>query len=295
MNTIDLQGRDGLRLVADVIGAEGNSPVLLLHGGGQTRHSWRGIAERLAENDWRVYSLDLRGHGDSEWPQDGDYSLDAFAADVVSIAAAMDQPPVLVGASLGGVSSLAAVGESPVPLARALVLVDVAPHLEQVGADRISDFMRSGADQGFASLEEAADAVAAYNPYRPRPQNLSGLKKNLRQRPDGRWVWHWDPRFLGGVRGGQGSEDETRTSVVQPDRLDAAARALTLPVLLVRGGASDVLSKEGAARFAALVAHAELIDVEGAGHMVAGDRNDAFGEGIVNFLGRVRQGTVTRK
>jgi pimeloyl-ACP methyl ester carboxylesterase len=290
MNTIDLQGRDGLRLVADVIGTDGDAPVLLLHGGGQTRHSWRGTAERLAEHGWQVYSVDLRGHGDSDWPENGDYSLDAFAADVVSIAAEMDQRPVLVGASLGGIASLVAVGESPVPLARALVLVDVAPHIERVGADRISNFMLSGADQGFASLEEAADAVAAYNPYGQRPRNLSGLKKNLRQRPDGRWVWHWDPRFLGGIRGEQGSEDETRISVVQPDRLDASARALTLPVLLVRGGASDVLSRDGAARFAALVPHAEMIDVEGAGHMVAGDRNDAFGGGIVNFIGRVRQG-----
>jgi pimeloyl-ACP methyl ester carboxylesterase len=295
LNTINLKGRDDLHLVADTFGACDDPPVLLLHGGGQTRHSWHGTAQRLVPNGWRVYAVDLRGHGDSEWPPDGDYSLDAFAADVASIASVMDQPPVIIGASLGGIASLIAIGESPVALAHALVLVDVAPHIEQEGADRIGAFMRSGADLGFASLEEAADAVAAYNPNRKRPQNLSGLEKNLRQRPDGRWVWHWDPRFLGGLRGGQGSDDETRTTVLQADRLDAAARALSLPVLLVRGGASDLLSEKGAAQFAALVPSAQTIKVEGAGHMVAGDRNDDFSEGIVNFLNHVRSGNPADK
>lgn len=288
METIELPGRDGLRLAADRWGDPQDPPVVLLHGGGQTRHSWHGTAERLAAAGWQAYSVDLRGHGDSQWAPDGDYSLDAYAGDVAAVARAMAEPPALVGASLGGIASLTAVGESTEGLARALVLVDVAPHIEAAGAQRIGDFMRSGMDDGFASLEEAADAVAAYNPHRPRPKDLSGLTKNLRQRDDGRWVWHWDPRFLGGLRGGQGSEDETRTMEARENRLDAAARALRLPVLLVRGRVSDLLSEQGARDFAALVPHAELVDVEGAGHMVAGDRNDVFNQGIVDFLARVR-------
>lgn len=288
METIELPGRDGLRLAADRWGDSQDPPVVLLHGGGQTRHSWHGTAQRLAAAGWQAYSVDLRGHGDSQWAPDGDYSLDAYAGDVAAVARAMAEPPALVGASLGGIASLTAVGESTEGLARALVLVDVAPHIEAAGAQRIGDFMRSGMDDGFASLEEAADAVAAYNPHRPRPKDLSGLTKNLRQRDDGRWVWHWDPRFLGGLRGGQGSEDETRTMEARENRLDAAARALRLPVLLVRGRVSDLLSEQGARDFAALVPHAELVDVEGAGHMVAGDRNDVFNQGIVDFLARVR-------
>ena len=288
MKRIDLPGHRGLRLAADQVGDPGDPPVVLLHGGGQTRHSWHGTATRLADNGWRAISVDLRGHGDSEWPEDGDYTIDAFAGDIESLSRSLGEPPALVGASLGGISSLTAVGEAPEGLARALVLVDVAPHIEPAGAQRIGDFMRSGMDDGFASLEEAADAVAAYNPHRPRPKNLSGLKKNLRQRPDGRWVWHWDPRFLGGMRGGRGSEDETRTTDTRADRLDAAARALTLPVLLVRGRSSDLLSEQGAQDFAELVPHAEFVDVEGAGHMVAGDRNDVFNAGILDFLERVR-------
>ena len=278
--TLSLPGSGGVELAADAYGNEADPPVLLLHGGGQTRHSWHATASALADRGWRAYTVDLRGHGQSSWAPDGDYSLDAFAADVVAAAASLDQRPALVGASLGGVASLAAVGESPDPLATALVLVDVAPRIETAGADRIGAFMRSHMESGFATLEEAAEAVAAYNPHRPRPASLSGLEKNLRLRDDGRWVWHWDPRFMHGAQGG----DETRVSIVSPDRLEAAARALRVPVLLVRGRVSDLLSEEGARQFLDLVPGAEYVDVEGAGHMVAGDRNDAFNDAIVGFL-----------
>jgi pimeloyl-ACP methyl ester carboxylesterase len=281
---IELPGR-GLVLAADVYGAPADPPVVLLHGGGQTRHSWHTTAQALADKGWRAYTVDLRGHGESEWAADGDYSINAFAADVRAVVASLDSPPALVGASLGGVASLAATGESPDPLARALVLVDVAPRIEAAGAQRVAEFMGARADEGFASLEEAADAVAAYNPHRPRPSNLSGLKRNLRQRPDGRWIWHWDPRFR---QAPGGAPDETRVSLVPPERLEAAARALRIPTLLVRGRLSDLLSEEGARQFLALVPQAEFLDVEGAGHMVAGDRNDLFNDGIVDFLDRQR-------
>jgi peroxiredoxin len=140
-------------------------------------------------------------------------------------------------------------------------------------------------DDGFASLQEVADAVAAYNPHRPRPADLSGLRKNVRQRADGRWVWHWDPRFQTGPRE---HNMDGHLSMVRAERLDTAARTLTAPVLLVRGKVSDLLSEEGARQFLALVPDAEFVDVEGAGHMVAGDRNDHFNNAVVGFLGRTR-------
>jgi pimeloyl-ACP methyl ester carboxylesterase len=280
-----LSGADGLTLAADAYGEPGGPPVLLLHGGGQTRHSWQTTGRALAEKGWRAYSVDLRGHGESEWPADADYSPDAFAGDVRALALGMDEPPALVGASLGGVASLTAVGESPEPIARALVLVDVAPRIEAAGAQRVADFMQANAANGFASLEEASDAVAAYNPHRPRPKDLSGLQRNLRQREDGRWVWHWDPRFQQRPKGGP---DETRISLISPERLEAAALRVHIPVLLVRGRLSDLLSEQGARQFLDLVPHAEFLDVEGAGHMVAGDRNDVFNDGIVAFLDRQR-------
>jgi non-heme chloroperoxidase len=282
MHTVELSGADGVRLRADVFGDPGDPPVLLLHGGGQTRFAWGSTPQALADRGWLVYRVDLRGHGESEWPDDGDYSLWAFADDTRALAAAMPSLPVLVGASLGGLSSLIAIGETPGPVARALVLVDVAPTMEPAGRERIGDFMRANAETGFASLDEVADAIAAYNPHRPRPTDLSGLKKNVRLRDDGRWVWHWDPRFM------TMSSDETRASFTSEDRLKDAARHLMVPTLLVRGRVSDLLSEEGAKELLELVPHAEYADVAGAGHMVAGDRNDLFNGAIVGFLDRVR-------
>jgi pimeloyl-ACP methyl ester carboxylesterase len=169
-------------------------------------------------------------------------------------------------------------------LASSLTLVDVAHRMEVSGRNRIGAFMTAAPD-GFATLEEAADAIAAYNPNRPRPSNLDGLRKNLRQREDGRWVWHWDPAF---VHGRFGSPDETRSSLTHPERLERAAAALRLPTLLVRGRSSDLLSEEGAQAFLALVPHARFADVAGAGHMVAGDRNDVFNRAILDFLAENR-------
>jgi pimeloyl-ACP methyl ester carboxylesterase len=284
METIELAGADGLTLVADVEGDPEAPPVVLWHGGGQTRHAWGSALSALSRH-WRAYSVDLRGHGDSAWAPDGDYGLDAFARDVRAVARALPQTPAIVGASLGGIASLTAIAESePPPLATALVLVDVAPRIERAGVERIGEFMTGHLD-GFGSLEEVADAIAAYNPHRPRPKNLDGLRKNLRQRADGRWAWHWDPRF---VSGRFGSPDETRSSLTDGGRLQRAARALTIPTLLVRGRMSDLLSEEGARELLELVPHARLVDVAGAGHMVAGDRNDAFNDAVVQFLEGVR-------
>ena len=279
---IELRGRDGIRLAADVAGDPAGAPVLLLHGGGQTRHAWGTTLETLAAAGFHAFTMDLRGHGESEWAPDGDYSIDAFADDVRTVALSFPEPPALVGASLGGLSSLAAIGEHPAEaVARALVLVDVAPRIEEAGRDRIGDFMKEHVETGFGSLDEVADTIQRYNPHRPRPKDLAGLRKNLRQRADGRWVWHWDPAF---VSGRWGAADETRTSLTDPERLEQAARGIRVPTLLVRGRMSDLLSEEGAKAFLELVPHAKMADVAGAGHMVAGDRNDLFNDAVVGFL-----------
>jgi pimeloyl-ACP methyl ester carboxylesterase len=283
---IEFLGRDNNRLAADVAGERADPPVVLLHGGGQTRHSWGTTLGKLGERGWRAYAVDLRGHGQSEWAADGDYTLDAFAGDVLAVVDQLGTPPALVGASLGGISSLAAIGEHPErDVARALVLVDVAPRMEEQGRMRIGAFMAEHMNDGFATLDDVADAIQAYNPHRPRPSDLGGLAKNLRHGEDGRWYWHWDPAFIGGKLGG---EDETRTSLVDPVRLREAARGIKLPTLLVRGRVSDLLSEEGAQELLQLVPHAQMVDVAGAGHMVAGDRNDLFNDAVVNFLESVR-------
>ena len=286
LQTIEFRGRDGNRIVGDAAGNPADPPVLLSHGGGQTRHSWHTTTRHLGERGWYAVSIDLRGHGDSDWATDGDYSMDAFSADVVAVARALGGP-VMIGASLGGSSSLAALGRTEDdPCGRALVLVDIAPQVEATGVERIRTFMDTSIDTGFASLEEVADAVRAYNPHRPRPTDLSGLRKNVRQRADGRWYWHWDPAFMKLFP----TADEARTRTDRSNYLSDMAARLTVPVLLVRGRQSDLLSEEGARGFLELVPHARYTDVGGAGHMVAGDRNDAFNDAVVSFLDDVRAG-----
>lgn len=284
LKTVRLDVADGITLCADVGGDETDPTVLLFHGGGQTRHSWGGTQRDLVGRGFHVASIDLRGHGDSDWSPDGDYG-DAFPNDVAAVARQFDRP-ALVGASLGGISSLMAVHRGDDRLASALVLVDVAPNLESAGVERIRSFMREHIESGFASLDEVADAVQAYNPHRRRPTDLSGLEKNVRFR-DGRWYWHWDPAFMWGKHS---DSDETRIAEFERRGagLEEAARTLTIPTLLVRGRQIDLLSEEGARRFLELTPEAEFVDVEGAGHMVAGDRNDVFTDAVVDFLERRR-------
>ncbi|MCB9727227.1 MAG: alpha/beta fold hydrolase [Deltaproteobacteria bacterium] len=270
----ELRGHDGITLVADVRGAADAPPVVLAHGGGQTRRAWGRTGERLARAGYLALSLDLRGHGESDWAPDGRYGVADIAPDAVAVAGQLERRPVWVGASLGGLMGLVAASSTDPPPFRALVLVDIAPRIELEGVRRIFAFMSAYPD-GFTSVEEAADAVARYLPHRPRPRDLSGLRKNLRRRPDGRLVWHWDPRLLEQTR------EEFDREVVH---FYGAARALRLPTLVVRGRRSDVLSEEGARELVALVPGAEFVDVSDAHHMVAGDDNDAFSAAVVAFI-----------
>lgn len=275
--TLDVRG---LPLAGDrwpAVGSDTTSPLVLLHGGGQTRHSWDRSAADLARQGHDVYTLDARGHGDSGWAPDGDYEIDGFANDLLGAIGELGlSAPVLIGASLGGITSLCVTGENP-GAASALVLVDVVVDVEPQGIERIKNFMTAHTD-GFDTLDDVADAIAAYNPERKRTRNLDGLRKNVRQREDGRWYWHWDPAFI--VSG-----DEARRHT-DPERLAAAARKVTVPTLIVRGGKSDVVSDAGIAGMLKLVPHAEVADVSAAGHMVAGDDNQVFATAIEEFLTR---------
>jgi pimeloyl-ACP methyl ester carboxylesterase len=274
---IEFRGVDGVVTRGSVTGDAGAPTVFLLHGGGQTRRSWRGTAARLARSGYRAVSIDMRGHGTSDWSPRRAYGLSYFAEDVRVACASVDEPAILVGASLGGLAALAAAGEDPPVACRALVLVDVGPRTRFEGRARIHRFM-TGAPDGFASIEDAADAIAAYLPHRERPSNLDGLRHNLRLGDDGRWRWHWDPEFMAS---GDISSDSDDTS-----RLERAARAITAPILLMRGSESDVITAEDAAMMGALAPDCEVVTVEGARHMVAGDENDQFTVALVDFLGR---------
>jgi non-heme chloroperoxidase len=271
------EGFEGIPLAADVWGDDDAWPVLFMHGGGQTRHAWGSTARQLAKAGWRAICLDLRGHGDSGWARNGDYSFTSYAADCIAVCDQLGRPPVLVGASLGGVAAMLAEGSSDRVVSSGLVIVDITHRTNREGIDRIKDFMASGLG-GFATLEDAAAAIAAYTPQRKRPPNPAGLQKVLRLRADGRWHWHWDPRFLAGRRGG-----EVPTAEFQ-GLFEAALANLRVPTLLVRGKLSDVVTEEGVRDFLAKVPHAKLADVTGAAHMVAGDQNDAFSDAVIAFL-----------
>lgn len=273
---------DGVRVVADRLGDPTAPAVVFLHGGGQTRRSWARAARAVADRGWQAVTVDLRGHGESDWSTDGDYRVTTFASDVLAVLHGLPPRPVLVGASLGGFTSLLLAGELAPGTARAVVLVDIVPDMDPSGATRIHEFMYDRMASGFSSLDEVADAIAAYNPHRPRPSDLEGLRTNLRER-DGRWYWHWDPKFIDGTSAFPPIE------VTEVDRmLDAVAAILRdgVPVLLVRGQMSDLVTRERADEFLARFPEVGFVDVAGAGHMVAGDRNDLFADAVVDFLRR---------
>lgn len=273
MEIVRLQSRD-VTLVGDRIPHRDAALVILAHGGGQTRHSWRGAAKKFAALGFETISVDLRGHGESGWAQPGRYRARDFADDLKAFAAEFGKGRrvALVGASLGGLAALLAAGDPDVTI-DLVVMVDVVPRIAERGAARIRGFMERYPD-GFGSLAEAAAAVAE---YRGRAAaSASGLERNLREGPGGRLLWHWDPAFLA-------NRDPWPERIAQ---FEAAACNYRGPLLLVRGLQSDVVSDEGVAALRAVAPQLEETNVAHAGHMVVGDRNDVFVDGVGDFLAR---------
>lgn len=278
--TVEFSGVQGLTLVADEWNrgadpAAGRPTVLMLHGGGQNRFSWKNTGQVLADEGFHVVALDSRGHGDSDRAPDADYDVETLTDDVMQVLDAIGRPVMLIGASMGGLTGILVADRAGPDRVTRLMLVDVVPRFEKDGSARIRDFMFSGL-HGFGSLDEAADAVAAYLPHRTRPRSPEGLKKNLRLR-DGRWYWHWDPAFMTKP----GDDPQLRT-----ERFEQAAADLTIPVLLIRGKLSDVVSPEGVRHFLDTVPNAEFVELSDAGHTAAGDDNDAFSDVVVTFATR---------
>jgi pimeloyl-ACP methyl ester carboxylesterase len=286
--TVKFRGVEDITLVADewnrgedagAAPAATSNPdrpsVLLLHGGGQNRHSWKNTGQILADQGLHVVALDSRGHGDSDRAPNANYTVDTLCADTVAVIDQIGRPVMLIGASMGGMTGLLAADAAGPSKVAKLVLVDVVPRYEKSGSARIRDFMFSHV-HGFDSLEQAAEAVAEYLPHRTKPRSPEGLKKNLRRR-DGRWYWHWDPKFL------TAPMDDP---FVRVEKLERAAINLTIPILLIRGKLSDVVSAEGVQDFLAKVPNAEFVELPEAGHTAAGDDNDAFSEVVVQFISR---------
>ena len=264
-----------LSLAVETRHPEGSPALLFAHGFGQTRGAWNGTAAALAQAGCRCVTFDARGHGESDRVAGRGYHMDQFADDLLRLAAAQPQPPILVGASMGGLLGIVLAGEiRPSPF-RALVLVDITPRWETAGVERILAFMQAHPD-GFMNYADAAEQIAAYLPQRRERKSEQQLRPLLREGVDGRLRWHWDPALLAG--------DLVQESERYQPRLQAAAMKISVPVLLLSGARSDVVSRATVDEFLQLVPHAEHVELPHATHMVAGDANDAFTREVVRFV-----------
>ncbi|SDQ40322.1 Pimeloyl-ACP methyl ester carboxylesterase [Pseudoxanthomonas sp. CF385] len=253
---------------------QGHPALIYAHGFGQTRGAWNRTGQAMAAHGYPGLAYDARGHGDSDRnAADQPYTGDQFADDLIVVAGEQPEPPVLVGASMGGLFGLIAESRWP-GLFRAMVLVDITPRWEHAGLQRILAFMTAFPD-GFDSLEQAADAIAAYQPQRRTRKSPDDLRELLREGADGRWRWHWDPRLV---------DELARDSAQHQDAIAEAARRVQCPVLLISGGRSDLVSEKTVEEFKLLVPHARHVHLPQATHMVAGDDNDAFTATVLEYL-----------
>ena len=266
----------GLNIAASSWGRDSDPLVILLHGGGQTRHAWGETGEKLSQNGFYVLALDLRGHGDSDWHPNGEYGVDNYKKDIVSILKEIKKPAAFIGASLGGMTSLSIAGDPELrEKCWALVMVDIGLYPNLEGSQEIVEFMHSGSE-GFASIGEAAESVANYLPHRKRPRDNRGLEKNLRLKDDGRYYWHWDPRFL-----------DSRPKDIPEDykeKQKSFAKVVETPTLLIKGAMSNILTQNEVDDFLKVITHSEFVEIKDAAHMVAGDRNDIFAAAAIDFL-----------
>jgi len=271
--------RSGLSIAASSWGSESDPLVILMHGGGQTRHAWGNTGEVLGLSGFHVLAIDLRGHGDSDWHPDGDYSIDAYKSDLVSILNQLGKSASIVGASLGGMVAFSLAGDlDNGELVNALVMVDIGLYPNEKGSDQIINFMQSG-NKGFASLEEASEAISGYLPHRKKPKDNNGLEKNLRLKEDGRYYWHWDPKFIKGRT--------IKKEIDQKAINKKVAKDINVPTLLIRGALSNVVTQDEVDDFLLALPHAEFEEIEKASHMIAGDRNDIFAASAIDFLKRI--------
>ena len=267
----------GITVEFDLWGKIQRDAILLLHGGGQTRHSWNATAEKITQVNGCAITMDLRGHGDSDWSNGGDYELRDFSEDVAFLIDTLEIQPSLVGASLGGLVGIYLEGRYSPGSISALVLVDIVPNMNVLGAEKIKDFMLEHSKTGFTSLSEVSDILSEYNPHREKSSDFEGLKKNLRKRGE-KWFWHWDPLFISSERGKENPD------MRNPELLNELCSNISVPMLLVRGKLSDLVTEVQVSEFLEMFPGASYADVSDAGHMVVGDKNDAFANEVIEFL-----------
>lgn len=249
-------------------------PIVFLHGGGLTAHSWDVVCDIMCRH-YRCIALDLRGHGDSAWSPSGDYTLEAHASDVASALSELGLSRVsIVGQSLGGLTALTVASQHQ-RIVETLVLVDTAPRGSRpVGRDRVRAFMTGPRE--LPSVDDFVERAAEFNPLRPRARLRRSLLHNLRQTERGTWTWKYDPGFIDSFR--RVDPEQRRQQLI------AAAQAVTCPVLIVRGGASEHLTSEDAATTLPLFGDARWVEIADAGHTVQGDQPQVLAAVLAEFF-----------
>lgn len=265
---------NGMRLHYLDWGNAGAEPIVFLHGGCLTAHTWDVVCLALRAA-FRCLALDQRGHGDSEWSPAMDYQPATHAGDLRSMIRQLDlDQPVLVGHSLGGLSALAYAAEHSPELA-GLVIVDVGTRAADTGARRITDFVTAPAE--LDSINEFVERALKFNPRRDRRLLETSLQHNLRRLPNGRWTWKYDPRPIS-----RPNIDRLRREWLPA--LTARAAKIQCPVLVLRGAESDLLSDAGAAELAGLAPDGQWARIDGAGHTIQGDNPRALCAELRRFL-----------
>ena len=266
-HTLTLQG---LRFHYLDWGSTGKPPFVCLHGGAQTAHSWDDFAP-VVRGDYHVYALDQRGHGDSDWAADGDYSRFTQCEDVAAFVSALGLSPfILAGLSMGGINAITYTARHPEKV-RALIIVDVGPEIETHGRENIQNFTRI---DELDSVEAFIERAHRFNPRRSLENLRQRLSHNLKQLPSGKWTWKFDQKRLGaGGRSGIG-----------PEGLWEDVRKIRCPTLIVRGGESDILTPEAAERMRTVIPDSRVTVVPGAGHSVMGDNPAGFATAVQEFL-----------
>ena len=248
--------------------------MLLLHGFAQTCHSWDFVALSFCDR-FHVMALDQRGHGDSDWSPDGDYSPEAHQRDLHAIVEALGLNDfVLMGLSMGGRNSFTYAANSGDKV-RALVIVDAAPENLQGGGENIRRFVQQ--EDELDSVDDFVERVQRFNPRRPVEQIRGSILHNLKQLPSGRWSWKYDKRLRAPGRR-MGADPEAAV------RLWGYVESLQCPTLVVRGGASDVVALETADAMRGRIPNGKLATVENAGHLVMGDNPAGFQRAVAEFL-----------
>ncbi len=253
-------------------GAPSLPALLCLHGITQTAHSWDEVAADLA-SDCHVLCFDQRGHGDSDWAPDGDYSRQTQAADLDALSDALALPPfILAGMSMGGINAITFAARHPEKV-RALIVVDVSPEVQARGVEHIRSFIQ--APDELDRFEEFVERAHQFNPRRSLDNIRSRLSHNLKQLPNGKWTWKYDKALRSAERGFQASALLNLWDDVH---------AIGCPTLIIKGGESDILSAESAAKLQAAIPHSRLAVVAGAGHSVMGDNPSGFVAAVRGFL-----------